>query len=72
MVVPKLSLFLHCHVVDNLWYTHNGFAAKLWQAGALFKLFFAWNVLKVFEGLEVKQSVVIHCDKVTTHLLFNQ
>ena len=30
------------------------------QAGALFALFFAWNVSQTFEELEAKQSVMIH------------
>ena len=68
-VLPKLSFVLHCRVGDK--HTYNGFGAKLKQAGALFTLFSAWNVVKVFEELQMKQSVVIHRDKVT-HLLFNQ
>ena len=52
-------------MVDNLWYTHNGFGAKLRQAGALFTLFFDFNAVKVFEELE-------KCRDKVTHLLFDQ
>ena len=34
-------------------------------AGALVKLFFAWNGSQTFEDLEAKQSVMIHCVKAT-------
>ena len=30
------------------------------QAGALFALFFAWNISQMFEELEVKRSIMIH------------
>ena len=39
------------------------------QAGALLALFFAWNASQIFEELEAKQSIMIHCVKVT-HPLF--
>ena len=35
------------------------------QAGVLLTLLFAWNGSQTFEGLEAKQSVMIHCVKVT-------
>ena len=53
---------------------HYGFGARLRQVavqeGALLTLFFAWNASQTFKELEVKQSVMVHCVKVTHPLLY--